>query len=191
MRAAVSTVLRTAFTPARWPAMRGRCRRRAQRPLPSMMMAMCLGRLEASSLAKTSASLRSKPSGMWVLTAMISGGNDLVSIPTCPVRRVTSAGSCSKGKGPLLRAAPGSISPSSTEIGLELVALRDNVLVAPDKRRVEEAAEVPGDALHVVGVSPHSMEPIIGASGNVGVVADEASAEAVPSVDGLGSLHFG
>src|SRR5271163_4542024 len=32
---------RTAATPARWPATRGRLRRAAQRPLPSMMMATC------------------------------------------------------------------------------------------------------------------------------------------------------
>src|SRR5439155_7512388 len=31
-------------TPARWPATRGRCRCRAQRPLPSMMMPICRGR---------------------------------------------------------------------------------------------------------------------------------------------------
>src|SRR3954471_11221418 len=70
MRAAVSTVLRTAFTPVRCPAMRGRCRLRAQRPLPSMMIAMCRGRRAASSFANSSASLRSSPSGMCVVTAM-------------------------------------------------------------------------------------------------------------------------
>src|SRR5947209_8735915 len=36
---AASTVRRSAWVPARWPAMAGRPRRRAQRPLPSMMMA--------------------------------------------------------------------------------------------------------------------------------------------------------
>src|SRR5690606_8248865 len=35
----------TARAPARWPTMRGRLRRAAQRPLPSMMMAMCRGTL--------------------------------------------------------------------------------------------------------------------------------------------------
>src|SRR5262245_1872552 len=37
------TVARTASTPRRWPAMRGRCWRFAQRPLPSMMIATCCG----------------------------------------------------------------------------------------------------------------------------------------------------
>ena len=36
-----STTRRTAATPARWPATRGKPRRVAQRPLPSMMMATC------------------------------------------------------------------------------------------------------------------------------------------------------
>src|ERR1700680_154301 len=35
---------RIARTPARWPATRGRCRCRAQRPFPSMMMPICRGR---------------------------------------------------------------------------------------------------------------------------------------------------
>src|SRR5580693_10807192 len=38
---ACSTIRRTAATPARWPATRGRLRRAAQRPLPSMMIATC------------------------------------------------------------------------------------------------------------------------------------------------------
>ena len=49
MRAAVSTVERTDVTPARCPAMRGKWRRCAQRPLPSMMMAMCFGSRSGSS----------------------------------------------------------------------------------------------------------------------------------------------
>src|SRR5205085_11771233 len=36
---AASTARRTASAPARWPATRGRPRRAAQRPLPSMMIA--------------------------------------------------------------------------------------------------------------------------------------------------------
>jgi len=36
-----STTRRTAATPARWPAIRGRPRYDAQRPLPSIMMATC------------------------------------------------------------------------------------------------------------------------------------------------------
>src|SRR5690606_5998231 len=35
----------TARAPARWPTARGRLRRAAHRPLPSMMMAMCRGKL--------------------------------------------------------------------------------------------------------------------------------------------------
>src|SRR5579863_10426251 len=41
-RAAVSTVARTAFAPSTWPAVRGRPRWVAQRPLPSMMIATCM-----------------------------------------------------------------------------------------------------------------------------------------------------
>src|SRR5947207_3388827 len=37
------TVVRTASTPLRWPATRGSMRCFAQRPLPSMMIAMCRG----------------------------------------------------------------------------------------------------------------------------------------------------
>src|SRR5438309_247164 len=84
--------------------MRGRCRRRAQRPLPSMMMAMWRGRRVASSFAKRSASLRSSPSGMCVATA-ISEKNSPFSIPTASGPRGASIGA-GKEKGPLARAAP-------------------------------------------------------------------------------------
>jgi hypothetical protein len=63
MRAAVSTVERTAATPERCPAMRGRWRRLAQRPFPSMMMAMWWGSRSDSRRAKISASLRFSPAG--------------------------------------------------------------------------------------------------------------------------------
>ena len=46
------------FTPARCPATRGRWRRCAQRPLPSMMTATCSGRRFRSSLSRSSASSR-------------------------------------------------------------------------------------------------------------------------------------
>src|SRR2546425_5475478 len=56
-RAEVSTVSRTESMPARCPATRGRCRCPAQRPLPSMITAMCRGRrlrsIFSSSLAST------------------------------------------------------------------------------------------------------------------------------------------
>src|SRR5262249_33088004 len=42
-RRAVSTTARTASLPRRCPSMRGSPRRRAQRPLPSMMIATCRG----------------------------------------------------------------------------------------------------------------------------------------------------
>src|SRR5712691_10455025 len=42
---AASTARRTAPAPARWPATRGRPRRAAQRPLPSMMIATCIEEL--------------------------------------------------------------------------------------------------------------------------------------------------
>ncbi len=54
-RADVSTTSRTAAIPARWPATRGRLRIRAQRPLPSMMIAMCRGR-RAKSICDSSSS---------------------------------------------------------------------------------------------------------------------------------------
>src|SRR2546428_10751041 len=38
---AASTTRRTAYAPARWPAVRGRPRRAAQRPLPSITIATC------------------------------------------------------------------------------------------------------------------------------------------------------
>ena len=41
--AAASTISRTASTPDSWPRMRNKPPRRAQRPLPSMMTATCLG----------------------------------------------------------------------------------------------------------------------------------------------------
>src|SRR6185437_8675255 len=41
-RAAAVTMASTVFAPARCPALRGRLRRAAQRPLPSMMMAICI-----------------------------------------------------------------------------------------------------------------------------------------------------
>src|SRR5688500_12851209 len=41
--AAAVTACRTDSAPRRWPAMRGRPRARAQRPLPSMMIATCVG----------------------------------------------------------------------------------------------------------------------------------------------------
>ena len=47
-RAQVSTVVRTGSIPALWPATRGKLRWCAQRPLPSMMMAMCAGRRSGS-----------------------------------------------------------------------------------------------------------------------------------------------
>ena len=42
-RADASTTSRTESMPARWPSARGRCRRAAHRPLPSMMTATCIG----------------------------------------------------------------------------------------------------------------------------------------------------
>src|SRR5262245_54793174 len=43
---------RTESAPLRWPSIRGRPRRLAQRPLPSMMMATCRGRSSASDEGK-------------------------------------------------------------------------------------------------------------------------------------------
>src|SRR3989338_1093782 len=49
-------IVRAALTPSRWPATRGRPRRVAQRPLPSMMMATCSGTGWARTRASSSAS---------------------------------------------------------------------------------------------------------------------------------------
>src|SRR2546428_7938308 len=47
---AASTTRRTAFAPARWPAGRGKPRRVAQRPLPSMIIATCMPSLDCKVL---------------------------------------------------------------------------------------------------------------------------------------------
>src|SRR4051794_16370469 len=57
---AASTVRRRACVPARWPAMAGRPRRRAQRPLPSMMMATAVA--DSGSGCSTFESRRSRMS---------------------------------------------------------------------------------------------------------------------------------
>ena len=54
-RAHSSVVRRTLATPRRCPSMRGRPCRCAQRPLPSMMMAMCRGRAAGGHVASVSA----------------------------------------------------------------------------------------------------------------------------------------
>ena len=59
-RAQVSITSRAVSTPARWPATRGRWRRWAQRPLPSMMIAMCWGNRRGSSSSSRRASSRSR-----------------------------------------------------------------------------------------------------------------------------------
>src|SRR6266508_992409 len=46
------TVVRTASTPLRWPATRGSMRCFAQRPLPSMMIAMCRGTLRGTGISR-------------------------------------------------------------------------------------------------------------------------------------------
>jgi hypothetical protein len=51
-------MVRADSTPARCPATRGRCRRCAQRPLPSMITAICRGRRPASSRSSRRASSR-------------------------------------------------------------------------------------------------------------------------------------
>src|SRR5271169_5936166 len=46
------TVVRTASTPRRWPAMRGNRRCFAQRPLPSMMIATCRGTVRGAGISR-------------------------------------------------------------------------------------------------------------------------------------------
>src|SRR5690606_21020946 len=56
------TVARTASAPLRCPATRGRCRFRAQRPLPSMMMAICRGTGPTSGIASVVLLNKRRPS---------------------------------------------------------------------------------------------------------------------------------
>src|SRR5208283_3536777 len=55
---------RTMPAPRRWPSIRGSPRRRAQRPLPSMMMAMWRGILSAGTSANTSCFFSVSASGV-------------------------------------------------------------------------------------------------------------------------------
>src|SRR5690242_8664919 len=64
MLLAARTTSRTAATPATWPASRGRCRLRAHLPLPSMMMATCLGRTVGAFGASAISFLAADPSDL-------------------------------------------------------------------------------------------------------------------------------
>ena len=57
-----------------------------------------------------------------------------------------------------------------------------------NKRRHELEPVKPHHSLHVVAVGPKGVEHIVGASGDVGIIAEEASTEAVERVDEL-SVH--
>ena len=92
MRAAVSTVERTAATPARCPATRGMWRRFAQRPLPSMMIAMCLGSRRRIQPPVNFGFLAIQPRGYFVLQSGLpkeantegKGGNDTMASMRTP-----------------------------------------------------------------------------------------------------------
>ena len=69
----------------------------------------------------------------------------------------------------------------------EVPATRDDVLLMNQCRHELEPVK-PLHTLLVAAVGPKGVENIIGADGNVGVIAEEASTEAVTRVDGL-SVH--
>src|SRR5829696_9291385 len=75
------TVRRTASTPRRWPSTRGRPRRAAQRPLPSMMIATWAGTASPLAPVATGAVVRSVLSAMpdfWRDHATSSDVHDLL-----------------------------------------------------------------------------------------------------------------
>src|SRR5262245_34748103 len=62
---AASAIRRTVSTPARWPAMRGRPRRVAQRPLPSMIMATCKSRFGSAFQERELCIVKSPDKNFW------------------------------------------------------------------------------------------------------------------------------
>src|SRR5215471_2997904 len=79
--------------------------------------------------------------------------------------------------------------PSSTVVRRisEIPAAGDDVLLVNQCRHKLEPVK-PHHSLLVVAVGPKGVENIVGAGGNVGVIAEEASTEAVTCVDML-SVH--
>src|SRR5256714_10511502 len=67
---------------------------------------------------------------------------------------------------------------------------RDDVLLV-DRRRGEFETVEPGHVLHVVAVGPEGMRNVIGAGGDVSIIAEEASTESVTGVDVLHSHGVG
>src|SRR5579883_754040 len=79
---AASATERTDSTPILCPAMRGMWRRFAQRPLPSMMMAISFGSLAASRPEKTFASLRSSPAGtVEIKLYLVKHSSEILNLP--------------------------------------------------------------------------------------------------------------
>src|SRR5215831_7893547 len=69
----------------------------------------------------------------------------------------------------------------------EIAAAGDDVLLV-NRCRHKLGTVPPHHSLYVVAVSPKGVENIVGAGGNVSVIAEEASTEAVTRVDVL-SVH--
>src|SRR5947209_5082530 len=96
---AVSTTRRTASTPARCPAVRGKPRRVAQRPLPSMMIATCRPRLAGMVLVMADAS-RMSQLAKGARAGLGAGGiahhllehSEIVEIPPASLGRDTAEG---------------------------------------------------------------------------------------------------
>ena len=59
-----------------------------------------------------------------------------------------------------------------------------------DRRRGEFETVEPSHVLHLVAVGPEGMQNVVGAGSHVGVITEEAAAEAIPGVDAL-SGHGG
>jgi hypothetical protein len=79
-----------------------------------------------------------------------------------------------------------SLNSSSRQVS-EIPAACDDVLLV-NRRRHELETVPPHDVLNVVRVRPEGVEKVIGASGYVGIIAKEATTEAVTCVDVL-SAH--
>src|SRR5438552_1015864 len=76
---------------------------------------------------------------------------------------------------------------SISKLTSEIPAACDDVLLV-DRRRHELETIPPHHGLDVVRVRPKGVEKVVGASGDVGIIAEEASTKAVTCVDEL-SVH--
>src|SRR5690349_19818621 len=99
---APSTASRTERRPARWPMRRGKPRRSAQRPFPSMMIAMCSGVGRLSTCSSVGAALGAAGLTMLIEAARAAGSNlhdfglflpeQLIQRSDVPVRQLLDLG---------------------------------------------------------------------------------------------------